>query len=130
MYVAERHAVRARRPRRPPCAALDWVTACSDDLRDRAIALGADADPRRRPSPTAWTPSGSGPTPASRAGGRRASASAPSDLVLFTAGRFVRKKGFEYLIDAVAGWRRAGRRSRLVIGGGGDLEAELRARAR
>ena len=29
-------------PRRPPCARLDWLTACSDDLRDRMIALGAD----------------------------------------------------------------------------------------
>jgi len=54
---------------------------------------------------------------------------ADSDLLLFTAGRFVRKKGFEYLIDALAelGTRWPG--LRLVIGGGGDLDAELHARA-
>ena len=54
---------------------------------------------------------------------------APGDLVLFTAGRFVRKKGFEYLIDAVARLAPRWPALRLVIGGGGDLEAELRARA-
>jgi glycosyltransferase involved in cell wall biosynthesis len=43
-------------------------------------------------------------------------------------GRFVRKKGFEYLIDAIA--RLAPRRPalRLVLAGDGDLRAEFEAR--
>jgi glycosyltransferase involved in cell wall biosynthesis len=49
-------------------------------------------------------------------------------LLLFSAGRFVRKKGLEYLIDAVARVSPHWPTLRLVIGGAGDLEAELRQR--
>ena len=41
VYVAERHWL-ARRAARATFARAAWVTACSDDLRERAIALGAD----------------------------------------------------------------------------------------
>jgi glycosyltransferase involved in cell wall biosynthesis len=50
--------------------------------------------------------------------------------VLFTAGRFVRKKGFEYLIDALGRLSASWPSLRLVVGGAGDLDAELRERAR
>ena len=40
VYVAERHALVGRAARRVFGAAA-WVTACSADLRDRAIGLGA-----------------------------------------------------------------------------------------
>ena len=51
------------------------------------------------------------------------------DSVVFAVGRLVRKKGFEYLIDAVASLAsRVMPRLRLVIAGGGDLDAELRER--
>jgi len=127
VYVAERHAV-ARVAAQAALRRLDWLTACSDDLRDRMIALGAD------PSRATTIPYGVDaqrfrPDAALRAEGRRAVGASPEDLVLFTAGRFVRKKGFEYLIDAVAALAPGWPGLRLVIGGGGDLEAELRARA-
>jgi phosphatidylinositol alpha-1,6-mannosyltransferase len=48
--------------------------------------------------------------------------------LLFSAGRLVRKKGFEYLIDAVALMPPA-QRPMLVLAGDGDLRAELEARA-
>ena len=127
VYVAERHAA-ARVAAQAALRRLDWLTACSDDLRDRMIALGAD------PSRATTIPYGVDaqrfrPDAALRAEGRRAMGAGPSDPVVFTAGRFVRKKGFEYLIDAVAGLAPRWPGLRLVIGGGGDLEAELRARA-
>ena len=127
VYVAERHAF-ARTAAQAALRRLDWLTACSDDLRDRMIALGADAT-RAVTIPYGVDPQRFRPDEALRAEGRRAMGAAPGDLVLFTAGRFVRKKGFEYLIDAVAKLAPRWPALRLVIGGGGDLEAELRARA-
>ena len=47
--------------------------------------------------------------------------------LIFTAGRLVRKKGFEYLIDAMPALAPSG--AILAIGGEGDLAAELRERA-
>ena len=46
-------------------------------------------------------------------------------MLVVAAGRLVRKKGFEYLIDAM---RHTG--ARLAIAGEGDLDGELRSRAR
>ena len=43
VFVAERNAV-AGAPREAAFARAGWVTACSDDLRTRAIALGATRD--------------------------------------------------------------------------------------
>src|SRR5262249_44753047 len=43
VYVAERHAVVARAVRMA-FARASWVTACSEDLRQRALALGASSD--------------------------------------------------------------------------------------
>ncbi|HSP92190.1 MAG TPA: glycosyltransferase family 4 protein, partial [Vicinamibacterales bacterium] len=127
VYVAERHAF-ARAAAQAALRRLDWLTACSDDLRDRMIALGADPT-RAVTIPYGVDPRRFRPDEALRTEGRRAMGAAPGDLVLFTAGRFVRKKGFEYLIDAVARLAPRWPALRLVIGGGGDLEAELRARA-
>jgi len=126
VYVAERHAF-ARAAARAALRRLDGLTACSDDLRDRAIALGADAE-RARTIPYGVDAQRFRPDAALRAEGRAAMRAGPDDLVLFTAGRFVRKKGFEYLIDAAARLAPRWPALRLVIGGGGDLDAELRAR--
>jgi glycosyltransferase involved in cell wall biosynthesis len=48
---------------------------------------------------------------------------------VFTAGRLVRKKGFEVLIDAAARLGPAWPGLAVAIAGDGDLEAELRQRA-
>ena len=53
----------------------------------------------------------------------------PSDAeIVFTAGRFVRKKGFEYLIDTLAQLAPSRPSLRLVLAGGGDLDGEFRDR--
>ena len=128
VYVAERHAF-ARVAARAALRRLDWLTACSDDLRERAIRLGADAG-RTVTVPYGVDARRFRPDADLRAEGRRAMGAGPDDLVLFTAGRFVRKKGFEYLIDAVGRLAPRWPAIRLVIGGSGDLDAELRTRAR
>lgn len=128
VYIAERHGF-ARRAAAAALQRVDWITACSDDLRDRAIALGADAA-RADTIPYGVDVDRFRPDAALGAAGRRAAGAASSDLVLFTAGRFVRKKGFDYLIEAFGQLAPRWPSLRLVIGGGGDLEHELRDRAR
>ena len=103
------------------------VTACSPDLARRAIRLGAD------PARTEVVPYGVDaerftPGRADRSTLRAALGAADGDLLLFAAGRLVRKKGFEYLIDAAT---KIPERVRavLAIGGAGDLEEELHSRA-
>ena len=125
VYVAERHAV-VRRVARGVLARASAIVACSDDLRARAVALGA------RPERSLTVPYGVDadrfrPDPAVRATQRAAWGVADDEFVVFSAGRFVRKKGFEYLIDAVGRLRDAPR-LRLVLAGGGDLDGELRDR--
>ena len=73
--MAERHAV-ARLAAQAALRRLDWLTACSDDLRDRMIALGAD------PSRATTIPYGVDaqrfrPDAALRAEGRRAMGAGP-----------------------------------------------------
>jgi glycosyltransferase involved in cell wall biosynthesis len=126
VYLAERHAV-ARLGARFALRRVDWITACSDDLRNRTIALGADAD-RIETIPYGVDVDRFRPDSDIRAASRRALALTPDDVVLFTAGRFVRKKGFEYLIDAVGRLAPRWPGVRLIIAGGGDLDHELRGR--
>jgi len=128
VYVAERHAI-ARLAARFALRRVDWITACSDDLRDRTIALGAPAD-RIETIPYGVDVERFRPDPGGRAACRRALGFEPDDVVLFTAGRFARKKGFEYVIDAVGRLAPRWPGVRLVIAGGGDLDSELRSRVR
>ncbi len=79
--------------------------------------------------PTAWTRIASAPTRSSARGAARASASRPTRRCVFAAGRLVRKKGFEYLIDALAAIPQE-MDVQAAIAGAGDLEAELRAARR
>ncbi len=127
VYVAERSIV-AGRVARAVFRRAGWVTACSEDLRTRAIGLGASRD-RSETIPYGVDADRFAPNPRARALRRAALGVHDDDPVLFTAGRFVRKKGFEYLVDAVAQLAPAWPSLRLVLGGGGDLDAELRARA-
>lgn len=124
VYVAERHAL-AGRTARWAFGRAGAVTACSDDLRTRGIALGASAD-RSVTVPYGVDASRFRPDPAAREV-CRAHWRVPSDAeVIFTAGRFVRKKGFEHLIEAIARLAPARPALRLVLAGGGDLEARIR----
>jgi glycosyltransferase involved in cell wall biosynthesis len=126
VYVAERHGI-ARRAARAVFRRASWVTACSDDLRGRALALGADA---ARTETVAYGVDSArfAPDPQARAEVRRQLGIGEAPLV-FTAGRLVRKKGFEFLIDAMAIVARSYPSARLVVAGDGDRRAELSARA-
>jgi glycosyltransferase involved in cell wall biosynthesis len=126
VFVAERHASAALAARRVFQRA-SWVTGPSDDLCQRAARLGAD------PARSLTVPYGVdadrfAPDPDIRARVRAELGVGDAPMV-FTAGRLVRKKGFEYLIDAAR--ELAGRRAglRLFIAGDGDLRDDLAARA-
>jgi len=127
VYVAERHALIGRFARRAFGAAA-WVTACSADLRDRALGLGASAD-RSEVLPYGVDTSRFAPDAGARAALARRLGLPEDAPLIVTAGRLVRKKGFEYLIDAMPAIGAALPAARLVIAGGGDLDADLRARA-
>ncbi len=126
VFVAERQWL-AKRAARAVFDRAGWITACSEDLRERAIALGAhqadtetlpygiDADRFR-------------PDPAARAAVRSELGIGSAPLV-FSAGRLVRKKGFEVLIAAMARIRRDQPAVRLAIAGDGDLREALAAQA-
>jgi phosphatidylinositol alpha-1,6-mannosyltransferase len=102
-----------------------FVTACSDDLARRAVALGADPA-RLETVPYGVDVTRFRPDDALRRE-VRAELGIGSELALvFTAGRLVRKKGFEYLVAALADVPRAV----LAIAGAGTLDGELRERAR
>jgi glycosyltransferase involved in cell wall biosynthesis len=127
VYVAERHAL-IRRTARWAFSRAGWVTACSDDLRDRAVALGADSS-RIETVPYGVDTTRFAPSP-ERRHRIRAELGIGDAPFVFSAGRLVRKKGFEHLIDAAGllAARVAG--VRVVIAGAGDLHHELDARAR
>jgi glycosyltransferase involved in cell wall biosynthesis len=100
------------------------ITACSSDLRERVLRLGAEA------ATTRTVPYGVDTqqfTPGSASPAFRARFGIASDAVLVMAmGRLVEKKGFSYLIEAMRGLAPA----RLIIVGAGDLRAELEQQAR
>lgn len=124
VFVAERSAV-ARAGARAVFKRAGFVTACSADLANRAIALGAATD-RIEVVPYGVDASRFRPTPSGRSDHRAAIGVAPETPILFAAGRLVRKKGFEYVIDALP---RLSAAPHVVIAGSGDLAAELRDRA-
>jgi glycosyltransferase involved in cell wall biosynthesis len=128
VFVAERSAPAGAAARRV-FARAGVVTACSDDLARRAIALGA-AEDRTEVVPYGVDTARFGARARSDAGALRATLQVPHGApLLVTAGRLVRKKGFEYLIDALP-LVAAHPDARLVIAGDGDLAGELRDRAR
>ena len=127
VYVAERHGF-ARRAARAAFSRAAWVTACSADLRDRAVAIGAAAE-RTEVLPYGVDTERFAPSVDARLATRRRLGIGDAPLV-FTAGRLVRKKGFEYLIGATARLARRWPAIRVAIAGGGDLDGELKQRAR
>ena len=128
IFLAERNRL-ARWAARRALHRADRVTGCSADLRERAVALGAD-DARAETLLHGVDSNRFMPNPATRAHVRSAHGIGAEDTVVFAVGRLVRKKGFEHLIDAVAGLAPYHPKLRLVIAGGGDLDAELRERAK
>jgi len=127
VFVAERNGA-ARMAARRVLRRAAWMTACSEDLRTRSIALGASAD-RSETIPYGVNVDRFAPSATVRAEVRREWHMPDSAPVVVTAGRLVHKKGFEYLIDAAGVLRSKWPDVRVVIAGGGDLEQELRARA-
>jgi glycosyltransferase involved in cell wall biosynthesis len=125
VFVAERNWI-ARQAARTAFRRAGWITACSDDLRTRAVAIGARAD-RIETIPYGVDAGRFRPDPNARQAVRHELGIGDVPLV-FSAGRLVRKKGFEYLIDAA---RTLGDIAGLtvVIAGDGDLRDELSARA-
>ncbi len=126
VYVAEKLAP-ARQVARTVFRRARAVTACSSDLARRAIALGADPQ-RIEVVPYGVDIERFKPDGAARTELRARVGVDESRLLLFSAGRLVKKKGFEYLIDAVALMPPADR-PMLVLAGGGDLRGELETRA-
>ena len=126
VFVAERNAAVGMAARRVFRRA-GFVTACSGDLAARAERLGAPSD-RLEVVPYGVDVERFRPDATERETLRARVRAEPRQPLLFAAGRLVRKKGFEYLIDALpqiaSEWRPV-----LAIAGGGDLEAELRERA-
>jgi glycosyltransferase involved in cell wall biosynthesis len=123
VFVAERFGP-ARLAARRVFRRAGFVTACSDDLARRAIALGADAT-RLETVPYGVDVARFHPDPAARAARRQELGVADGVPLLVAAGRLVRKKGFEFLIDALA--RTPG--VVLAIAGEGTLAHELQRRA-
>ena len=123
VFVAERTPP-AGAAARQVFARAGVVTACSDDLARRAVALGAPAD-RTEVVPYGVDTARFRPVPERRTALRARLGIGDSQTLVVAAGRLVRKKGFEYLIDAMGAVDGA----HLAIAGDGDLAAELRARA-
>jgi len=102
------------------------VTACSEDLRARAVAIGLDA------ARAIVIPYGVDVARyASGDGARlRARLSIPQGaLVIGALGRLVHKKGFDHLLDAMPAVLAALPSAWCVIGGEGDLRDALQAQA-
>ncbi len=125
VYVAET-LWPARRAARMVFGRAGAITACSGNLGQRAIALGANAD-RVDIVPYGVDPRRFRPDPFVRARHRASLGIATHTPLVFAAGRLVRKKGFEYLIDALAAIPQE-LNVQAAIAGGGDLDADLRRR--
>jgi glycosyltransferase involved in cell wall biosynthesis len=125
VFVAERSGM-ARRAAHSTFARAEWITACSDDLRERAIALGADRQ-RIETVPYGVDHARFKPNPVAREEIRRELGIGDAPFV-FSAGRLVSKKGFEFLIDAA---NDLGDLAGVVVAvaGEGDLHDALRVRA-
>jgi glycosyltransferase involved in cell wall biosynthesis len=126
IYVAETVAA-AGAAARAAFRRAGAVVSCSDDLARRAIALGADPA-RMEVLPYGVDVGRFRPDADARARRRAQLGLAAHMPLIFAVGRLVRKKGFEYLIDAMPAVA-ARSNAVLVLGGEGDLAAELAERA-
>ncbi len=127
VFAAERSAVVGFQARRA-LAAAGAVTACSSDLRERALRLGARAERTRtvpygvdarffRAEPPLSTEH--------RTAMRLRLGASPEQTLVVAIGRLVEKKGFAHLVEALSDTPQL----HLAIVGDGDLHENLRARA-
>jgi glycosyltransferase involved in cell wall biosynthesis len=124
VYVAETLAP-ARIAARQAFRRAGFVTACSADLTRRAVALGA-APERIETVPYGVDTARFRPDVEARRAQRRQIGVHERTPLVVAAGRLVRKKGFEYLIDAMARLPAAV----LALAGEGTLAGDLHDRAR
>jgi glycosyltransferase involved in cell wall biosynthesis len=126
VFVAERHAV-VRRAARAVFRRAARVTACSDDLRRRAVALGS------APARTTVVPYGVDTARFTPDADARASIRAELGIgdapMVFAAGRLVSKKGFEFLIRATPRLTASRSDLQVLIAGDGDLRHALARQA-
>ncbi len=97
------------------------VTACSDDLRRRAVALGA---PEARTSTVPYGVDGATFKSTADAEFRERLGAPPGARLVLALGRLVEKKGFGPLVEAVAGLSGV----QVAIAGAGDLHESLARR--
>jgi glycosyltransferase involved in cell wall biosynthesis len=126
VFVAERYRL-AKHAARAVFGRAAWVSACSEDLRQRAIALGANASTSET-IPYGVDTGRFAPSLAVRADVRRELGLGEAPVVV-SAGRLVAKKGFEFLIDAAGALRMRFPDIRVLIAGDGDLRQALDTRA-
>jgi len=127
VFIAERHQS-ARLATRMVFRRASRITAPSHDLCRRAEALGAD---RSRLETIPYGVDSSRFAPDERVRRQvRLELGIGDAPTIFSAGRLVRKKGFEYLIDAIPLVSARHPDVRVVIAGDGDLRDELTGRAR
>jgi phosphatidyl-myo-inositol dimannoside synthase len=127
IYLAERAAplsLAAAATFRAAAAA----TACSGDLQDRALRLGAPPG-LIDVIPYGVDPQAFRPDPQAGALVRAELRLAPEAQLIITVSRLVYKKGLTFLLEAFPQIVREHPRAVLVIGGYGDLRAELERRA-
>ncbi len=127
VFVAEKYPI-VRQAATAAFRRAAWVTACSEDLRSRAVSLGASRE-RSSVVPYGVDSDRFRPDQSARARVRARLGLAVDAPLAFALGRLVKKKGFEYLIDATALLTREWPTLQVVIAGDGDLDGELRARA-
>ena len=104
------------------------ATACSGDLHDRALRLGAPPG-LVDVIPYGVDPSAFQPDPHAAAQVRGELGLAPETRLVVTVSRLVYKKGLTYLLEAFPQILREHPHAVLVIGGYGDLRADLEQRA-
>ena len=104
------------------------VTACSDDLANRSLALGANERPIVLPYGVDTNLFSADDL--SRLD-RKGTLGIDKDTIMILAvGRLVHKKGFEYLIDAAVELKNKNLKFHIFIAGKGDLREPLESRAR
>ena len=127
VFVAERHSA-VGAAARYAFRQASWVTACSQDLSERAVRLGAHPD-RMTVIPYGVDSERFKPDTAARQAVRARAGVIDGAPLVLSFGRLVKKKGFEYLIDAAATLARDHLDLRVVIAGDGDMASALRERA-